>query len=76
MANYVGNISTVIKVFGLMFAGWIMSISVAHGLDLGVSTTDLAEAIGVLIGLGLSYVDAKYPNSLIANDVVGDEDDC
>ena len=61
--NYIGNVSTVIKVIGMMFAGWILSIFAAQGLDLGVDASTLGEAIGVILGLGFGYVDAKYPNT-------------
>ena len=61
--NYIGNVSTVIKVIGMMFAGWILSIFAAQGLDLGVDASALGEAIGVILGLGFGYVDAKYPNT-------------
>lgn len=61
--NYVGNISTVIKLMGMMFAGWIIAIAASNGLDLGVDASILGEVIGALIGLGFGYIDAKYPNS-------------
>lgn len=61
--NYIGNISTVIKLMGMMFAGWIISIFAAQGLDLGVDASALGEVIGVLLGLGFGYIDAKYPNT-------------
>lgn len=61
--NYIGNVSTVIKVIGMMFAGWILSIFAAQGLDLGVDASALGEAIGVILGLGFGYIDAKYPNT-------------
>lgn len=61
--NYIGNVSTVIKVIGMMFAGWILSIFAAQGLDLGVDASALGEAIGVILGLCFGYVDAKYPNT-------------
>lgn len=74
--NYVGNISTVIKLMGMMFAGWIIAIAASNGLDLGVDASILGEVIGALIGLGFGYIDAKYPNSfkfLGNSDIIPDE---
>lgn len=78
--NYIGNISTVIKLMGMMFAGWIIAIAASNGLDLGVDASILGEVIGALIGLGFGYIDAKYPNSFkflgnsepVLNDTVDD----
>lgn len=61
--TYIGNISTVIKFFGMMGAGWIISLCAAQGFDLGVDASTLGQVIGVLLGLGFGYIDAKYPNT-------------
>lgn len=62
-SNYVGNISTIIKVFAMTFAGWIIALFASQGLDLGVDATTLGEIIGIIIGFNFAYIDAKYPNT-------------
>lgn len=63
MENTIGNVSTVGKFIATMMAGWVISVTVAHGLDLGVDAKTLAEVIGAILGLLYGYIDAKYPNS-------------
>ena len=61
--NYIGNISTIIKIVSMTVAGWIISTLAAQGYNLGVDAVTLASVIGAFIGLILSYIDAKYPNT-------------
>ena len=61
--NYVGNISTIVKLIGMTIAGWIISILASKGLNLGVDASVLGEVIGAFIGLAIGYIDAKNPNS-------------
>ena len=63
MDNTIGNISTIGKFIATMIAGWIISLAIANGLDLGVDAVTLAEVIGAILGLIYGYVDAKYPNT-------------
>ena len=63
MDNAIGNLSTVIKIISMTLAGWIITALAAQGYNLGVDAVTLASVIGAVIGLLLSYIDAKYPNS-------------
>ena len=63
MDNTIGNISTIGKFIATMIAGWIISLAIANGLDLGVDAVTLAEVIGAILGLIYGYIDAKYPNT-------------
>ena len=61
--NYIGNISTIIKILSMTIAGWIITTLATKGYNLGVDAATLASVIGAFIGLILAYIDAKYPNS-------------
>ena len=61
--NYVGNISTIVKLVGMTIAGWIISVLASKGFNLGVDAAVLGEVIGAFIGLAIGYIDAKNPNS-------------
>ena len=61
--NYIGNTTTIGKFILISFAGWIISLAAAHGLNLGVDATTLAQVLGVIFGFAYSYLDAKYPNT-------------
>lgn len=63
MDNTIGNVSTIIKIISMTLAGWIITTITAQGYNLGVDAVTLASVIGAVIGLLLSYIDAKYPNS-------------
>jgi len=63
MDNKIGNISTIIKMVSMTFAGWIITALAAAGYNFGVDAATLASVIGAIIGLLLAYIDAKYPNS-------------
>ena len=63
MDNTIGNLSTIIKIISMTLAGWIITTITAQGYNLGVDAVTLASVIGAVIGLLLSYIDAKYPNS-------------
>ena len=69
--NYIGNVSTVVKFVSMAIAGWTISTLAVYGLKLPVDSMTLTEVIGVLIGLGIGYIDAKYPNTFkfLNNDV-------
>ena len=47
----------------MTLSGWIITSLAAQGYNLGVDAVTLASVIGAVIGLILSYIDAKYPNS-------------
>ena len=61
--NIIGNGSTIIKTLSLTLAGYILAGLAAQGYDLGIDINILASLIGAIIGLCISYIDAKYPNS-------------
>ena len=61
--NIIGNGSTIIKTLSLTIAGYILAGLAAKGYDLGIDINILASLIGAIIGLGISYIDAKYPNT-------------
>ena len=63
MNNTIGNITTIGKFIATMIAGWIISLAIANGLDLGIDACTLAEVIGAVLGLIYGYIDAKYPNT-------------
>ena len=61
--NYIGNISTIIKIVSMTISGWILTTLTAQGYNLGVDAVTLASVIGAVIGLGFSIIDARYPNT-------------
>lgn len=63
MANYIGNTSTVIKIIAMALAGQVVGVLAANGLSLGVTEAQLAEIIGLILGVIFAYIDAKYPNT-------------
>lgn len=63
MENTIGNTTTIIKFISMTLAGWIIAGLTAHNLNLGIDAVTLANVIGALIGLILSYIDARYPNT-------------
>ena len=63
MDNPIGNITTIIKILSMTLSGWIITSLAAQGYNLGVDAVTLASVIGAVIGLLLSYLDAKYPNT-------------
>ena len=78
--NYIGNGTTVGKFILITFAGWILGLAAAKGLNLGIDAQTLAEVIGAILGFVYSYLDAKYPNSFkwldnAINSVAIDEED-
>lgn len=85
MANYTGNISTIVKWLSMIIAGKVIGTLAAHGLNLGVDATTLSECIGAIIFLGIGYIDARFPNTFkflglnndlpVAETVIGDDTD-
>lgn len=61
--NYIGNISTVIKIFSMWLAGLCIGALAAQGLNLPIDTSTLAEAITSILFVFAAYIDAKYPNT-------------
>lgn len=62
--NYIGNISTIIKIISMTLAGWIITNLTTQGYNIGIDAITLASFIGAIIGLLLSIIDAKYPNTI------------
>lgn len=66
--NFIGNGSSIFKTIGLTIAGfttpWLIKLALQYlGLDLTGQETQIMQSLGVIIGLGLSYIDMKYANS-------------
>ena len=72
--NYIGNISTIIKVVSMGLAGYAIGYAAAHGLNLPIDQVTLSQIIGTVIMFAFAYVDAKYPNSFafLGNDNIVD----
>ena len=62
--NVIGNSSTIIKYILVMIATRTLALAAAHGLNLPVSATELAEIFGYMIGFIIATIDAKYPNNI------------
>ena len=89
--NIIGNGSTIVKYILIIIATRVLALAAAHGLNLPVTATELAESFGVIIGFVIATIDAKYPNNIfndileviisgrndedIVDDLPGDEDD-
>ena len=89
--NIIGNGSTIVKYILIIIATRVLALAAAHGLNLPVTATELAEIFGVIIGFVIATIDAKYPNNIfndileviisgrndedIVDDLPGDEDD-
>ena len=61
--NYIGNTSTIIKFISSTIAGYSVAYFVSKGINLPIDSATLAEWIGIIIGLIIAYIDAKYPNT-------------
>lgn len=75
--NYIGNLSTIIKWLSMAIAGYCIGALAQMGLNLPIDQMQLSEIIGMLIFLGVGYVDSKYPNTfsfLGNNDEIEDID--
>ena len=63
--DLIGNLTTIIKAFSMIIAGWVIGLFASQGLDLGLTQTDIATAITTILFIILAYYDAKYPNTLL-----------
>lgn len=63
MDNYIGNITTIIKMISMIIAGYALGLAASYNLDLGVDAATLSTLIGAILFFILSYLDAKYPNN-------------
>ena len=61
--NFIGNGSSIFKTIGLMIAGYLIPLAIAHGVNFYGQETQIIQSLGVIIGLVLSYIDMKYANS-------------
>ena len=59
----IGNLSTIAKFFFMTLAGYLIGVAAAHGLDLPIDQTALAELLSTLFLFALAYIDAKNPNT-------------
>lgn len=62
--NIIGNGSTIVKYILIIIATRVLTLAAAHGLNLPVTATELAEIFGVILGFIIATIDAKYPNSI------------
>ena len=72
--NFIGNGSSIFKTIGLTIAGfttpWLIKLALQYlGLDLTGQETQIMQSLGVIIGLGLSYIDMKYTNSYFKRNI-------
>lgn len=67
--NYIGNGSSIFKTIGLMIAGYLIPLAVSHGVNFYGQETQIIQVLGVIIGLGLSYIDMKYTNSYFKRNI-------
>ena len=67
--NFIGNSSSIFKTIGLMIAGYLIPLAVAHGVNFYGQETQIIQVLGVIIGLGLSYIDMKYTNSYFKKNI-------
>lgn len=67
--NIIGNGSTIVKYILIIIATRVLALAAAHGLNLPVTATELAEIFGVIIGFIIATIDAKYPNNIF-NDIL------
>ena len=61
--NLIGNGSSIFKTIGLTFAGYIIALLISHGVNFYGYESQIIQVLGVIIGLGISYIDMKYQNS-------------
>ena len=47
----------------MTLAGYIIGVAAAHGLELPIDQTALAEIISTLFLFAIAYIDAKHPNT-------------
>ena len=69
----VGNSSTVFKTLGLIIAGyttpWLIKLALLYlGVDLSGQETEIMQFLGVIIGIILSYIDAKFSNTFFSKE--------
>lgn len=62
--NYLGNGSTIVKYFLVIVATRTLAIAAAHGVNLPLTETQLAEILGIILGFVIATIDAKYPNNI------------
>lgn len=58
-----GNLTSTVKTILLLFAGWCIGYFISIGLDLPIDAEQLSEILFMLLCLGWSYLDMKYPNA-------------
>ena len=59
----IGNLTTIFKFICMTVAGYLIGVATAHGLELPIDQSALAEIISTLVLFGFAYLDAKYPNT-------------
>lgn len=61
--NYVGNITTIVKLISMPLAGWVIAWALSKGFNLPISQQELSEIIGMIIFFVIGYIDARNPNT-------------
>ena len=61
--NIIGNTTTIINYIATMLAGYTVSALIAHGINLPVDVTGLANIFGIILGLIFGYINSLYPNT-------------
>ena len=72
-SNILGNGSSIFKTIGLMIAGYLIPLAVSHGVNFHGQETQIIQLLGIIIGLGLSYIDMKYTNSYFKKNITLEE---
>lgn len=61
--DFIGNISTTIKVLCMWISGYAIGYFISIGMNLPINQEELAELLFILTTTLIAYIDAKYPNT-------------
>ena len=61
--EFIGNLTSTVKTILLAFAGYCLGYFISIGLNLPITAEQLSEILFMLLCLGWSYFDMKYPNA-------------
>lgn len=65
--NFIGNGSTVLKYILVIIATRALALAAAHGINLPMTETQLAEILACILGFIFATIDAKHPNNIFNN---------